>query len=267
MYNLIHDSIIQPKNILLYRNKSGWFTTFYLLFLVLLVSISTFVYVFGYNSSSVMTSEATSCSFVNDEFFCTTEGIREFDLSGYTLYIFNKEETIPSNIRDNALIFKGSTFTIYAEQTMLFSLPVPTRYIQSGFDDFFEFFHTTLKIGLIVNSLISNLFFLLFVVFISTFSFMRIRQFIPYGKIFKLVVFATTPLAFLLAIYHLLALPDLVFFLFILIGYRSVFALQRELFFQTSIYLEGQAQKQEDSPSVSEPEENETEEDSKNEDD
>lgn len=262
MYNLIHDSIIQPKNILLYRNKSGWFTTFYLLFLVLLVSISTFVYVFGYNSSSVMTSEATSCSFVNNEFFCTTEGIREFNLSGYTIYIFNKEETIPSNIRDNAIIFMGNAMIVYAEQSMLFSLPVPARYIQSGFDAFFEFFHTTLKGGLIVNALISNLFFLLFVVFISTFSFMRIRQFVPYGKIFKLVVFATTPLAFLLAIYHLLALPDLVFFLFILIGYRSVFVLQRELFFQTSIYLEGQALQKDVSPSENETEDNETEDDS-----
>jgi hypothetical protein len=53
----------------------------------------------------------------------------------------------------------------------------------------------------------------------------------------KLVIFAISPFAVLMTFYNLINFDDLWFFILMLIAYRSVFMLQRELYYQTYQHL------------------------------
>lgn len=109
------------------------------------------------------------------------------------------------------------------------------------FDAFFQAMETGLQIGLILIHILGNLALLLLIGLISTLPFIRIRKFIPYKTIFKLVIFALTPVALLMTLYNLLDFPEIMFFILLFIGYRSIYLMQRELQYQTMIHLEKQA--------------------------
>jgi hypothetical protein len=84
----------------------------------------------------------------------------------------------------------------------------------------------------ITLGVLSNLFILLFIILISTIPFLRFKTHIKYGKIFKLLTFAASPMAFLFAIYNLLNFDVFIFFILMLFAYRTVFTLQKEMYFR-----------------------------------
>jgi hypothetical protein len=110
-----------------------------------------------------------------------------------------------------------------------------------------------MRITVYLSAFFQNGLFFLFIVLISTMSFLRLKRYIPYKKIFRLVLFASTPMAVLLTFYNLLALPEWAFFLLMFVGYRSIFVLQRELYFQTMVHLQEEA-KQSTNPDIPETE-------------
>lgn len=242
MYQIFVDSLLYPKNLLEHRNRGGWFTFFYLFLLTILVSTSTFVYVFGYSNNSEFTEEATSCSFVENKIACQSTVDQPFHLYGVSIYLLNETDSFPTTIDAEALIFQGSQMIFYTGGSSNFSLPIPQPFQGMGFDAFFASFVNGMKLSLIIQGLFSNLTFLLFIGLISSLSFIRLKAFIPYKKMFKLIIFALTPVAVLLTFYNLLNLPDVLLLLLLFLGYRSIFVLQRTLFFQTGMYLQKQGQ-------------------------
>ncbi|MCK7487402.1 MAG: hypothetical protein MZU97_19225 [Bacillus subtilis] len=64
---MFKDSIVNPKGLLEYRNKSGGFAFLYYLIMVFLMSINAIVFLFGYPAQSTITSESTGCAFVADQ--------------------------------------------------------------------------------------------------------------------------------------------------------------------------------------------------------
>ncbi len=237
MYNLLKDSLFTPKNLLQYRNKSGWFTFFYLLFLSIIVAIYSFVFVFSYQTNDIITSASTSCEFQPSGLVCAdsvTEGLNLYDLR---FYFLNENDAFPAVLTDQSVIFQGKEIFVLLDGDVLFtsSLYVGTEFL--SFDYVTSTFQTTIAVMTIIGAIIGSMFLLLFMSVISTLPFLRLRQFIAFKKILKLVIFAVTPLAFLLAFYNLLRLPEWSFILLMLLGYRSLMLLQRELYYQTYLRI------------------------------
>ncbi|MDD5293968.1 MAG: hypothetical protein PHW40_06620, partial [Candidatus Izemoplasmatales bacterium] len=88
MYHVMKDSLFQPRELLKYRNKSGWYAFFYLLLLALFVSVGSIVFYAGYKTNSTLTSETTGCAIVNETLVCDGENYapsNRFNLYGYAL--------------------------------------------------------------------------------------------------------------------------------------------------------------------------------------
>jgi hypothetical protein len=253
MYNVFKDSIVNPKGLLEHRNKSGGFAFLYFVILTFLMSINAIVFLLGYPANSPITSASTGCSFVSETLVCEdSTTIREENVFGTPIYFFNEDEVIPITINEDALVFQGQTVSVFVGGESRFTyafLPQNTE----TFDSFFGLLYPMMRITVYLSAFFQNGLFFLFIVLISTMSFLRLKRYIPYKKIFRLVLFASTPMAVLLTFYNLLALPEWAFFLLMFVGYRSIFVLQRELYFQTMVHLQEEA-KQSTNPDIPETE-------------
>lgn len=267
MYQLFLDSLLFPKRILDYRNRSGWFAFLYLLVLSLLISISTFVFVLGYQDNSVITTASTSCSFEQGDLVCTSPGLREFHFYGMSWYFFNADETISSSIASDSMVVHGTTLKFYRAGKLETGFVIPVSFRNLGFDSFFQSLMTGMKVSIILSGIFSNLFLLVFLALLTSISFSRLRVFIPYGKILKLIIYGLTPIALLLTFFFLLRLPEWLLIFMLLIGSRSNLILQKELFFQTGRYLHEQTPqpKKEDEELESDEEQKQKENDSSDE--
>ncbi|MGI6392695.1 MAG: DUF1189 family protein [Candidatus Izemoplasmatales bacterium] len=248
MYNIAKDSIFQPKELLNYRHKSGWFTTLYLLVLALFVSLSAIIHYGWYKGNTVITTETTGCTIRSGELVCDQaayEPGNKFHLYGYSIHFLASDDQVSSiiNLMDQqSLVFKGNSMSLYFDGEKKAEVPVFSQSSASlNFDIFFQSIKTGLLLGLLLFHFLGNLFLLLMIGLVSTLPFIRLKKFIPYKTIFKLVIFALTPTALLMTIYNLLDFSEIIFFLLLLIGYRSIYQLQRELHFQTLVHLEKRA--------------------------
>jgi len=240
MYQLFLDSLLTPKRILNHRNRSGWFAFLYLLVLSILVSISTFVFVFGYPDNSTITTESTSCSFEQGSLVCADSGLREYHFYGMSWYFLEADETIPSSISSESMVVHGMTLKFYTAGKMEFAFVIPATFQSLGFDTFFHYLINGMKVSIILQGILSNLFLLVMIALLTSISFSRLRMFIPYHKLFKLIIYGLTPIALLLTFFYLLRLPEWLLILMLLLGSRSNLILQRELYIQTGRYLHEQ---------------------------
>jgi len=244
MYNIAKDSLFQPKMLLKYRNKSGFFTFLYLLVLALFLSIGAIVYYAGYKTNSVLTEETTGCQLVAGEIVCSGAGydpLTRYNLYDYSVFFLNADDNIAilnAELSGQVMVFQENTVHFYVSGVHLSALQMIPDDSQMTFTEFFKTLQTGMIITVLIVNYIGNLILLLFISLISTLPFLRLKKFIPYKKIYRLVVFSITPLAFLLTFYYLIDLPELLFFLLMFLGYRSVFILQRELTFQTLSHLQ-----------------------------
>lgn len=243
MYNIMKDSLFEPKNILLYRKKSGWFVLLYLLLLAFLMSIGSIVYYVNYDQNEVITSVSTGCDFQSNRVVCPGVDYDEtkgFNLYGIEMYFLEGTESISSVgiLEDTSIIFHGNQvrFMVSSEERVVLSLTQlnPTNL---SFNDFFINLQTSLFWFSLVMSFLMNLVLLLIISLFSTIPFLRLRKFIRYKIIYKLVIFAITPIAFLMTFYNLIPFGDIVFFVLMLVGYRSLYVLQKELMRQTYLHL------------------------------
>lgn len=243
MYNIMKDSLFEPKNIILYRKKSGWFVLLYLLVLAFLMSIGSIVYYVNYDQNEIITTASTGCDFQNNRVVCPGVDYDEtigFNLYGIEMYFLEGTETVSSIgiLEDTSIIFHGNQvrFMVSTDERMVLSLSQlnPTNL---SFNDFFVNLQKSLFWFSLVMSFLMNLVLLIVITLFSTIPFLRLRKFIKYKAIYKLVVFAVTPIAFLMTFYNLIPFSDIIFFVLMLVGYRSLYVLQKELMRQTYLHL------------------------------
>ncbi|MFA5466623.1 MAG: hypothetical protein WC251_02115 [Candidatus Izemoplasmatales bacterium] len=248
MYNIAKDSIFQPKELLNYRHKSGWFTTFYLLILALVVSLSPIIHYGWYKDNTVITTATSGCRLAQGGLVCDQTQYSPdnvFHLYGYSVHLLDESDSVTQiidNMGQMSMVFQGESMTLFLDgerqtQMPIFSLASDTM----TFDTFFQSLETGLLVGLLMVHYLGNLLLLLLVGLISTLPFIRLKRFIRYRIILKLVIFALTPVAILMSLYNLLSFPDIMFFVLLFIGYRSIYVMQRELHFQTMVHLEKQS--------------------------
>lgn len=245
MYNIVKDSLFQPRSIIKYRNKSGWVAFFYLLILAVFMSIGGAVFYLGYQGNSVITSETTGCDFGSGGVVCESvshTNTDKYQLYGYSVFFLDDEgmaADVSQFMGDASIIVQRDSLDFYISGSFFSSLkPFSSLPDAMTFDSYFANIKTAVLIGSIAITYLGNLFLLMFISLVSTIPFIRLRKFIRFKVIYKLVIFAITPIAFLMTFYNLLDLPDFLFFILMLIGYRSVFLLQRELYFQTMLHLQ-----------------------------
>jgi len=124
MYGLIRDSLFTPKNLLRYRNKSGFFTFIYILLLATLVSIGGLVYYFSYTSNSVISEDTTGCSLISDQLVCagaSHDPDQIYALYGFSVYFLNDTEVITDPTAER-IVFQGNTHLLNIFFTSTFCL-------------------------------------------------------------------------------------------------------------------------------------------------
>ncbi len=246
MYNIAKDSIFQPRALIKYRNKSGWFAFFYLLFLTLIMTIDSIVFYAGYPYNDVITSETTGCEIVDGNLACDPllhDDTDKYQLYGYSIFFLDETTavaTINSLMDESTIIVQNDSLDFYVNGEKFTSIGILADGDETDFDAFFATMKTAILIGSLFIGFFGNLLLLLFISLVSTIPFIRLRKYVKYGKMYKLVIFAITPIAFLMTFYYLLNLPEILFFILMFVGYRSVYLLQREMYFQTMLHIESQ---------------------------
>ncbi len=248
MYNIAKDSLFQPKSIIKYRNKSGWFAFFYLLILTVFISIGGAVFYLGYQSNTAINTVTTGCDLGVGGVVCDDamhNNTDKYQLYGYSVFFLDDTGEISDVLTlmdDASIVVQGNSLDFYISGRFFSSLrPFSSLPDTMTFDNYFANISTAVLIGSILITYLGNLFLLVFISLVSTIPFIRLRKFIRFKVIYKLVIFAITPIAFLMTFYNLLDLPEYLFFILMLIGYRSVFLLQRELYYQTMLHLQENA--------------------------
>jgi hypothetical protein len=271
MFEVFTNSIVYPKNIINYHNKKGGFVFLYILVLVLLMSISTVVFYISQKPTEI-TTENSGCEVIANNLVCTGENYdvnNKFDVYDFNIYLLEETALISQigDLGDFALILQGERLTVVVGDQTINSLTFLSTYGIDTLEEAIAILKFSIISAGITMGIISNTIILLFIVFISTIPFMRFRSMISYKKIFKMLVFAATPMAFLFAVYNLLNFDMIFFFILMLFAYRSVFALQKELHFRVlnksgGGYVNPENDETEVTEEVDENEEEETEDDS-----
>lgn len=239
MFNIFADSLFNPKGLVKYVNKKGFFIFIYLFLMALLMSIGMIVAIVRYDNS-VISEETTGCRIDNYSLVCDGDNYDVndiFNAYGFRVY-FLDSTTDPediANMNDNSMFLKGDNMEIYINGQQFYSLPMLSVYEINNMTELNDMLATFFLIGGIIGSIIQNFLLILAIALLSSLAFLRFRKEIQYKKIFKLVVFAVTPLAVLFTFYNLLQFNDLVFFILMFIAYRSIFVLQRQLYYQLAL--------------------------------
>ena len=240
MYNIIRESILAPKELIKYHKKSGWFVFLYIFLMALFLSIDTFVILVA-DDNPIVNNQVTQCEKVEDSFVCQTIPIDEQTYTVYDipLYFLSDEQSISDIELSDFVNVLYTPMVIIVKDNLVyyrFDAGISTTIDASQYDTVGELYSgVKLSIVLIAifKAIIQNLMIILFVIVISTIPFLRFRKEIRYKKIFKMVSFAATPIVIMMLISNLLNLDIIIFFILMFIGYRSIFGLQKELFYRS----------------------------------
>lgn len=239
MFNIFKDSLFDPKGLVKYVNKKGFFVFIYFIILAIFMSAGPIVNI-AKQSNSTFTEENTGCTIVNESVVCNGDNYdidNVFYLNGFRVFFLNESDTIDviDDLGMQSVVIQGESLSIYFGDTSYYQFDFFDLYdvetIEEGMDSLASFF----LIGGIVGVVIQNIVLLLVVVLISSLAFLRFRKEIRYRKIFKLVIFAVTPLAVLFTFYGLFDINEIVFFILMFIAYRPIFTLQREILSRSAI--------------------------------
>ncbi len=236
MFEVFTNSIVFPKNLINYHNKKGGFVFLYILFLVVLMSLATIVFFISHKPQAI-TEENTGCTIVDNYLVCTGENYNinnRFDMYDFDIHFLSDTDDI-ANVTNRdvfTIILQGSLLTVFVGDNEVNSFNFLQTYDINSLEEVTSILKNSVITAGIFIGLISNTFIIVFIILISTIPFMRFRQLISYKKIFKMLTFAATPMAFLFAIYNLVNFDTIIFFILMLFAYRSVFVLQREIQFR-----------------------------------
>ena len=191
---------------------------------------------------SLITSESTSCFYQNEGLVCNGETYspsEEYNIYGFTTFFLDSNDSTSEIgiMPDQSMVFSNKSLTFYQGNQVLSTIDISTIIETDGFNGAVIFVGKILLVMSLILSFLGNMLMLLVVALISTIPFFRLKRFIPYRKIYKLVIFAISPFAVLMTFYNLINFDQWIFFILMLVAYRSVFQLQRELYFQTYSHL------------------------------
>lgn len=251
MYNILRESILAPKQLIKYHKKQGWFVFLYILILAVFLSIDVFVVLIA-NDNPVVNNETANCEVVDQSFVCAETPIDEqyLNVYGVPIYFLSDNQDVDEVDADNYdnVLFTGMAVVVKDDTIYFrFDAPISTSIDASemtSVSEVYSYIKTSIVTIAIVKAIIQNIFIIIFIILISTIPFIRFRKEIRYKKIFKMVTFAVTPVVIMMLLSSLLNFGTLMFFLLMFIGYRSIFALQKELYFRSMMRQQNHQQPQ-----------------------
>ena len=236
MFEIFANSIVYPKNIINYHKKKGGFVFLYILILVVLMTLSTIVF-FISHKPQIINEANTGCEIIENNLICTGENYdinNSFEMYDFDIHFISETDQI-SDITNRdvlSIVVQGSTLNVFVGERTINSVEFLTTYDLNSLQEVVGILKYSVIFAGVFLGLLSNAFILIFIILISTIPFMRFKQYISYKKLFKMLTFAATPMAFLFAVYNLINFDMIIFFILMLFAYRSVFTLQREIQFR-----------------------------------
>ncbi|MGE0003863.1 MAG: hypothetical protein AB7S88_05340 [Candidatus Izemoplasmatales bacterium] len=236
MYNVMKDSLFEPKKILNYRNKPFWFVAIYVLFLAVLMSIGTVVYGLA-PAQNVLPTEATSgCRIDVETIVCDGENYVEgegFQIVGIGIYFYSEDATPAINdIFDSvAFVLKGSTMTMVVSNTPSYEVDItPYITLAGDFDSFVKLLHTQMIWMLSLAEVLRNIVVFLIYTWIATLPLLPFKRFYSYKTLFKLVLFAATPFAVAMTFLSFIIVSQWVLMISLIVSYYSLIILRNSMF-------------------------------------
>lgn len=238
MFQIFRDSLFDPKKIITYQNKRTSTFIFYILLLSLFMTTGTLMFYFGFSSNSTINSNTTGCSITQNSLSCT--GVEHdpneaFILYDFTFYFLDESESIEdiNMLESEIMVFQGNSISLYRNGNEYLSWSsVDLLAASPDFDTMMSAFSSGILIVSIFVAYMLNLLLLLFWILISTVAFSQYRRYMKFGQIYKLVGFATTPVAAVIAFNSLVYMSNTVFFILFLGSYYSLYFLRRSLSLQ-----------------------------------
>lgn len=202
------------------------------------MTTGTFVFYFGFSSNSEISSTTTGCSITEESLSCTSinhDPNQAFILYDFTFYFLDTSESIEdiNMLESEIMVFQGTSISLYRNGNEYLTWSSKELLAASpDFDTMISAFSSGILIVSIFVAYILNLLLLLFWILISTVAFSQYRRFMKFGEIYKLVGFATTPVAAVIAFNSLIYMSSTVFFILFLGSYYSLYFLRRGLSIQ-----------------------------------
>lgn len=243
MYKILSDGIIHPRNLLRYRNKSGWFVLAYFAVLALFCTIGAGLYYYSYARSSGFTAENAACAYEDGTLVCedaTHDYETPLDFFGGDAY-FLPESTDAASL-DVAggfvLIFQEKYVAFFSEGQCVTVLDVSPQ-LAAGLTlpALMESLTTGFLIAAILGNFVGNILLLAAFTLMSAIPLLRLRGYIRFGKAYTVLAFASVSFALVLTFHNILGLPDWALMLLMVVSFRSSFLVIRELFDQAYAYL------------------------------
>ncbi len=237
MYEIARESIFNPKGIIKFHNKGGWFVTLYFFILVLFMSIGGIIFYASYDNA-IITEASTGCSIEQGNYVCSAtdyDPSQGYDLYGFQLYILNQSQSVLdiNDMSNLSIVLHGDQFSFYLNGYETPSFNILSSNPDMTFDQSIREISNYLLAGAFISVFMGQSFSLLFIILLSSITFLRLKKYITYRKILKMIIFAATPVALLLTIHSLVPFNDIIFLVLLFLAWRSIFVLQRELYVQT----------------------------------
>ncbi|MFH0992740.1 MAG: hypothetical protein V1761_00155 [bacterium] len=243
MYRLIVDGIVNPRNLIKYRNKSGWYVLAFFLILSLFISIGTIVFLVGYQPAVPFEASSTGCAYESGSLVCTDPDIaydEPFDFYGIKTFFLNADDEVSAlDISiGSALVFQEHFIGFFDNGKSLMTLDLAEE-LANGLtlDIMMQTLQRWYAIVAILVSILFNVVVLAFFTAMASISVMRLRNYIRYGMAFKILAFAATPFAIVLTFHNLLHFNDIILMALMVLSFRSAFLVIRELFEQAYAYM------------------------------
>lgn len=233
MYNTLRFSLFEPRKIIRYKDKSIGYALVFLVILTLFMSIGSFTFYLGYNVPSTVNSTSCACELVDGEIIGldTHDPTTEFDMYGIPVYVLASGETLSDlpTIED-ALVFHGEQLLVYSSSKLKMTFDLTKTLASSTtLDQVFEHVRIITMWSIIAFNVVVNFLLMLLVAFVSTLPLLQYRHILKYKQNFVLTSIALSPVAIVFTFYNLISIPSFIFFIAILLSYRSTMVLRREI--------------------------------------
>ncbi len=251
MFNILHDSIFNPKALVKQVNRSGWFIFLYMVIMAIFMSLGQAVQYIRYDNSS-FSYENTGCQLIDHTVVCDGDNYdieSLYNIYGIRVYFLNGDIDFSSMSVPNqtSILVQGDSVSLWFGTMRIFHEPIfSSQYNYNTIEEGMAMFTNVLLYANIISVYINNIIVLIAIILISTLMFLRYRKEIKYGKLFKLTAMAVTPVALLITFYNIILFNDWIFFALGFFAYMPMFRLNRELYYQAML----RKYKQEDGPVV-----------------
>ncbi len=240
MFHLFGDSFVNPQGVIESRNKKGFFVLFYILVIAVIMSIGTILSVVLYKGmdysdrleiSNDIISQDVACTVVDGVLSCTEkdgyEKITNFGIAIYLIGDPNKYSEVKSD-EISIVVYQDEVFLTLMGQkyysVKINELPSSLSNIDfkdkesiltnlcDGIEEITLAYKWTFGIPAIIGVVISNIFVYLLIAFINYIFMLSFRQVMPGKQLFKIIVFAITPIMIAITLNSLLSYGVVLYF-------------------------------------------------------